>query len=566
MLKKLLKKQNFLYRQVQLYKRRKRLKEDKPEWQQVLDNHHQHWQTALDTASEGKKILIATSVGGDIHMISVESLLAVALTLRGSQVHILLCDGILPACFWCDATFYPNDNHFVKHGPQLDLCKDCFSFAENILTPLGLTIHRYSSFLSSDDYQKAATITNTISTEDIKDYTENNLAIGEHALAGALRFYARASLEKEKNGEAILKRYFQAALLTTWATRKLIETYNYDCALFNHGIYVPQGITGEVARSCGVRVVNWNPAYCKQCFIFTHHDTYHHQLMSESVTNWENIPWDSQMDEKLMNYLYSRWRGSQDWIWFYEKPQFEIEAIAKEIGVDFSKPCIGLLTNVMWDAQLHYPANAFPNMLTWVLETIKYFAQRPDLQLLIRVHPAEIRGTLPSRQPIISEIHQAIPSLPPNVFLIPPESHVSSYAAMLQCDAVIIYGTKMGVELTSLGIPVIVAGEAWIRNKDITLDANSSQQYVTYLDQLPLNSKLDEKTRERARKYAYHFFFRRMIPLEFTTTASNPSEYKLGKFKLPDLMPGKSKGLDVICNGILEGTKFIYPAENTHSK
>ena len=60
----------------------------------------------------------------------------------------------------------------------------------------------------------------------------------------------------------------------------------------------------------------------------------------------------------------------------------------------------------MWDAQLHYPANAFPSMLDWVLQTIRYFASRPDLQLLIRVHPAEIRGTARSRQPLVPEIER----------------------------------------------------------------------------------------------------------------------------------------------------------------
>ena len=477
------------------------------------------------------------------------------------DLHFLLCDGILPACFWCDATFYPKDDYFVKNGPTKDLCKSCFPFAQNLLKSLGLTIHRYSNFLSPQDYQKAEELGDQLPIEAIKDYTIDGVSIGEHALAGALRFYASASLEAEKNGEAVLRRYFKAALLTTWGTDKLLKTYNYECAVFNHGIYVPQGITGEVARRCGVRVVNWNPAYRKKCFIFSHKQTYHHQLLWEPTSNWENILWNANLETKLMDYLKSRWQGTQDWIWFHETPQFDVKAIATEIGIDFSRPCIGLLTNVMWDAQLHYRANAFPNMLAWVLATINYFAERSDLQLLIRVHPAEIRGTLPSRQPIVEEIKKAIPHLPPNVFIIPPESHISTYAAMFQCNAVLIYGTKMGVELTSMGFPVIVAGEAWVRNKNITQDATTEAEYFQFLDHLPLPQNLTPSTTTRARKYAYHFFFRRMIPLEFTTQAQNASEYKLQQFSLDDLMPGKSQGLDVICQGILSGSEFIYPDE-----
>ena len=38
-------------------------------------------------------------------------------------------------------------------------------------------------------------------------------------------------------------------------------------------------------------------------------------------------------------------------------------------------------------------------MLEWLVQTCEYFATRPDLQLLIRVHPAEISGFPPSRVP-----------------------------------------------------------------------------------------------------------------------------------------------------------------------
>lgn len=558
MIKELLKQQKFLYSQIQLYKRRKRHQQDKPDWEQIIKQDAGKWQTALNNAKTGVNILIATSVGGDVHMISIESLLAVALTLRGAQIHILLCDGVLPACFWCDSQIYSQAKYFAKNGPQKDLCNNCFAFGQNLLAPLGLIVHRYSELLTPTDYQEAQKIAHTLPVAKIEAYTQDGVAIGEHALAGALRFYARASLAGETYGEAILRRYFQAAILTTKATQKLLHQVEFSCAVFNHGIYVPQGVTGEVARAEQVRVVNWNPAYRKQCFIFTHHDTYHHQLMCEAVSNWENMPFSQTQEEELMGYLKSRWYGTQDWIWFHERPEFDLQAIAAETGVDFTKPCIGLLTNVMWDAQLHYPANAFPNMLDWVLQTINYFATRPDLQLLIRVHPAEIRGTLISRQPLVKEINKAIPQLPPNVFLIPPESQVSTYTAMLQCNAVLIYGTKMGVELTSMGIPVIVAGEAWIRNKNITMDAGSVEEYFEFLDKLPLKEGLDEETTRRARKYANHFFFRRMIPLEFTVESQNASEYKLKQFTLDDLLPGKSKGLDVICNGILQGTEFIY--------
>ena len=231
--------------------------------------------------------------------------------------------------------------------------------------------------------------------------------------------------------------------------------------------------------------------------------------------------------------------------------------MAREAGVDLSKPVIGLLTSVSWDAQLHYPANAFPNMLEWMVQTCEYFATRPDLQLLIRVHPAEISGFPPSRQPILGELRQRLSALSSNIIIVPPESGISTYAVMSLCNSAIIYGTKMGVELTSVGIPVIVAGEAWIRNKGLTEDASSPDEYFQILDRLPFPATLDKGQLARARRYAYHFFFNRMIPLPFIEPKAGYPIYRLKLESLQHLVPGRSQGLDTICDGILGKGTFV---------
>ena len=530
-----------------------------PDWAQFLKKDRKLWQAALSDASGGPHVLIATSAGGFVPGAIVESTLAVALTLRGARAHILLCDEMLPGCI--QGMLYTSDaQEYARYGPQRRLCAECYPPGNKMYQALGLPVHRFSEFVTPEERMTARQLSAEIGYRDIGNYKLDGLAVGEHALAGALRFFARGELEGEPHAEVILRRYFNAALLTTYMTRRLLRTYPFASACFHHGIYVPQGLIGEVARQEDVRVVNWNPTYRKHCFIFSHHDTYHHTLLDEPAASWENIEWTPEIEVETMEYLKSRWQGTKDWIWFHEKPQEELALIAAELGVDFSRPCIGLLTNVMWDAQLHYRANAFSNMLEWVLQTIQYFAGRPELQLLIRVHPAEIRGTLPSRQPIVAEIQRSFPTLPANVFLIPPESQVSTYAVMDQCSAVIIYGTKTGVELTSMGIPTIVAGEAWIRNKGITMDASSTDEYFKLLDRLPPKERLNPRLTQRARKYAYHFFFRRMIPLSFMEP--NPEGlFRLRIQGIDQLLPGREPGLDVICDGILQGTEFIYPSE-----
>jgi hypothetical protein len=217
---------------------------------------------------------------------------------------------------------------------------------------------------------------------------------------------------------------------------------------------------------------------------------------------------------------------------------------------------VGLLTNVLWDAQLYYEGHAFRDMLEWLWFTIEHFAARPDRQLLIRIHPHEVKHG--NRQPVGEELRRRYPELPATVHVVGHDSPLNTYGLMGLCRSVLIYGTKTGVELAPLGQPVIVAADAWIRGKGITLDATTKAEYADLLERAPWLEPLDSDTVDRARRYAFHYFFRRMIPLSSLET--DRAEVTLGVESLGDLLPGRDPGLDVICDGILNGTEFVFDA------
>lgn len=530
-----------------------------PVWKPILAREAPRWEAAMSKAKGGPKVLLATSLGAYDNGVLLESTLAAALTLRGAEVHVLLCDKALPACQMSKYSKIPPERFAVK-GPS-DICGHCVRSGKAVYGPFGLTLFGYSELISPKDADTARSLAASVKADAIGEYLYEGMAVGEHAQAGTLRYFARGDLKDEAEAEPILRRYLEASLRTVFAARTLLRRHKYEVVCFHHGIYVPQGLIGEVCRQEGVRVVNSNPAYRKQTFVFSHGDTYHHTMITEPVSTWEGMEWTPAREKRTMDYLKSRWQGTEDWIWFHEDPQGNLAKIQAELGVDFTKPCIGMLTSVMWDAQLHYRANAFPSMLDWVIQTIGYFAKRPDLQLIVRVHPAEVRGMIPSRQKLVDEIAKVYPELPANVFIIPPESKTSTYAVMEQCGSVIIFNTKTGIELSSMGIPVIVAGEAWIRNKGFSIDASSPSDYFRILDTLPITQKLEGDRLVRARKYAYHFFYRRMLDFPFINSKEK-FRFGLDVESLADLEAGRQKGLDNICDGILTGSPFVHTADD----
>ena len=72
---------------------------------------------------------------------------------------------------------------------------------------------------------------------------------------------------------------------------------------------------------------------------------------------------------------------------------------------------------------------------------------------------------------------------------------------------------------------------------------------------------MNEKTHKRARKYAYHFFFKRMIPVNLIEVEEGKyKDFIILKENIKKIIPDNNfdKGIDTICNGILNQRSFIY--------
>ncbi|MGD8963514.1 MAG: hypothetical protein PVH43_13410, partial [Desulfobacterales bacterium] len=392
-------------------------------WKRLCNG--QDWFKHLNRVSENKKkVLMATCAGSLLTPLDIESLLSVAMSLRGAEVHALICDRFLPACLMSQCNTSISIEQFAKNGPSRLYCKRCFESGIDAYQSARIKIHLFGDYITPEDMKEVEMRVDKTPCKRIPSYLYQDLAVGEHAMAGALRFFAKGSIEEEPYAQPVLQRYFKASLLTAIVLQKVQKEQNFDTAVFHHGIYIPHGIIGEVFRKEGVRVVNWNVGYRKGTFIFSHHDTYHHTMMNEPVSKWETIAWNVDREQKVLNYIKNRSQGTRDWHVFLNEPTGDITALA----IDTAKPAIGLLTNVCWDAQLHYPANVFENMLEWIFKTIEYFAERSDLQLIIRVHPAEVTAEIPSRQLVVEEIKKVFPTLPSNIFIISPQSKLNTYA------------------------------------------------------------------------------------------------------------------------------------------
>ena len=163
------------------------------DWPGLLAGDWEAWRRKLGRSKGGPRVLIATGVGGWAHIAMVDSLIGVALTLRGAEVHVLLCDGVLSACEFLTIHDSPLES-FAEKGAPAERCSACYANAARMYQDLGLTVHGYGDFLTDTVIQEASCLSWTMPVEQLTDYAVNGVRVGEHALAGALRFFAVGTL------------------------------------------------------------------------------------------------------------------------------------------------------------------------------------------------------------------------------------------------------------------------------------------------------------------------------------------------------------------------------------
>ena len=113
-------------------------------WKDLINTDRDYWKAAKKRAKGGPRVLIASSMGGYPLGALLESTLAVALTLRGAQVDVMLCDGLLPACqITVIRDVSPQELAGADRPPR---CATCHPSGQSVFGPLGLPV-RWSRML-----------------------------------------------------------------------------------------------------------------------------------------------------------------------------------------------------------------------------------------------------------------------------------------------------------------------------------------------------------------------------------------------------------------------------------
>ncbi len=491
--------------------------------------------------------------GGMPIMLHFEGALAAALKLRQNKVHAILCDGVFSACVKREITDQ------IPLGEWSSACGACKRICSKTLSQLGISHSFIGDYVSKQDRDDAKMQSGTVEWDTVERLKYGTVSVGKNVKSAILRYLKGHDLPCDPR---LVQEYAYSGLICAAAARNAFESLKPARVFMSHGTYVDWGPALHTSLDMDIPITAWMASYLPARFYLRHvPDGIHVDFHNMSEPSWDEVratPLSAGQQARLSNYLLDRYQRNTSFDMKRFKPYVgkTSEALARYC-LDESKPIWGIFAHINWDTVSDYAPMLYESFNEWISETVEIAKEVPDVQWLVKVHPAEAWDNPDSGVELL--IRRKFPELPENIRVLSAEENISPLDFYGLVDgAVTVYGTA-GLELSMHGKPVILAGDAHYGKKGFTFDAESREAYKSLLRRAGEIAPLSEGQVDLAKQYAYCYFIQRQVPI--SVVANPDSKWWSFQFdKRERLLPGMDPVIDFVCERVMDGEDFIMSA------
>lgn len=478
--------------------------------------------------ARGPRVLIQTPKDWAAH-VHWDAMLGQALRLRGADVQFLTCGGGLEIC----------DRANTWEAPPMP-CRTCSSYVRTSLDAHGFEQHELAAHWDDGSWPEL----DVLGLHELQEVVHEALPLSELTAIPIRWFLMAGDIDHDPLAPVTTRRFLRSARRIARATARVLDAVRPDVVVCTNGLFLFEAITIALCRARGIDYVTYERGLIKETLVFERNGIACLFDLDDAWAARGDEPLAPTDEKQLADYLAERRVGARTIDRFWKDVHFAAPERRR------TGRLVSLFANLTWDSAVIGRSGAYGSISSWVTGVVQHMATRPQDELLIRAHPAEVK--LPgkqTREPLASVLERVSP-LPPNVRFIPPDDPTSSYPIMAASDVGLVFSSTVGLEMAVMGRPVVVAGRTHYAHKGFTLDPADPAAHRAMLDRALDDPAAVAPDVERARRYAHLFFFGHPVAWR------SVEEHVLGLARITiadvdELAPGVDPDLDRVCDLVL---------------
>jgi len=424
-----------------------------------------------------------------------EALVAEALMQRGNKIIYVGCGKQFKS--YCVAMSAAGLSYYSTEKEKLNICQKCENNKSIIRKEFGLKGSDIADELSIKDNQIIATILNEATPTNYLNLEFSGICVGRLALYEFLLNHKKNTLEISLDEWPAYKSALENTISSALVSLKIIEREKPDRLITYNSFY-------SVNHACCIAADKFsvmhymlhagsNMSNRMETLTLTKEYSYNYITRSPIWEHYRELPCTSDQFSIVTAHLLSLFEAKS--VFVYSTPISKKKSDLKQkFGVALEQRVL-VATMSSHDERFaavtigvmpkESPHLVFATQIDWILALIEFVTQRPDLFLIIRVHPREFPN---KRESVTSKyaatLQNALVNLPANVRVNWPWDEVSLYDIADISHLFLNCRSTTGVELCLLGLPVVIYSPSQLYSypPDLNYVADSKVLYFQQIE------------------------------------------------------------------------------------
>lgn len=473
----------------------------------------------------------------------VEYTLAAALRERGHDVRMLACGGLPKYC------------ELMTSTQQRPPCGTCHRNVAKNFDAFGLPHATTADYLTDSDRAEAARIAADTPMEELRALVADGVPVGELAFFNLFQYFKGYPFDLSGEVGQVFRDAVSSAILVGKGAGRAIDDFQPDVVCTANGKFLQWSPFIYHAVKRNIQYVTWEDYQIRPSAVAFATNDIAHETRQTAVWRAELEKPLTVAETRAVREHYRLWSAGEVTPWAgYSSSLPSADSLRAQLKLRPDVPVVALFPNLAWDASSLGFETAFSSMYEWLYELIAYAARRPDIDFVIRAHPAEAR--LPQQYrppvPVCDAVRQNCPVIPSNLRLVEGGEPVNSYELAALADVNMVYTSTLGMELPLRGIRPWAAAGPYYAGKGFTLDLESRDHMCSLLDSNVFGNSLSPAEVERAERMAYLIRFRGIFDFPLMPEAGG---FSAGSWQ--ELTPDGNRVLNTLCEKLLNHEAFI---------